>query len=88
MRASVIVTRPRPYRLAAEYYFVVPGRSVKGLCMSTSTPPPYFPQGSLMPPDPGRARKFKLTVIGCAVLLVLGLAALVAGVVYLIRALV
>ena len=56
--------------------------------MSTSTPPPYFPQGSLMPPDPGRARKFKLTVIGCAVLLVLGLAALVAGVVYLIRALV
>lgn len=40
-----------------------------------------------MPPDPDRARKFKLTVIGCGVLLLLALAGAVACVVYLIRAL-
>jgi len=54
--------------------------------MSTSTPPPYFPQGSLMPPDPDRARKFKLTVIGCGVLLALALGGAVALLVHLIRA--
>jgi hypothetical protein len=53
--------------------------------MPTSTPPPYFPQGALMPPDPNRARKFKLTLIGCGVLLVLGLTGVVALVVHLIR---
>ncbi|HKY43294.1 MAG TPA: hypothetical protein VJM50_09380 [Pyrinomonadaceae bacterium] len=28
--------------------------------MATYTPPPYFPQGSLAPPDKRRYRKFKL----------------------------
>ena len=54
--------------------------------MSTSTPPPYFPQGALMPPDPKRAKKFRLTLIGCGVGLCLLLCGLVALVVYLIRA--
>jgi flagellar basal body-associated protein FliL len=42
--------------------------------MATYTPPPYFPQGSLAPPDKNRYRKFKLIIaLVCLVfLLVLG----------------
>ena len=42
--------------------------------MATYTPPPYFPQGSLAPPDKKRYRKFKLVMTLLAVLLVLVLA--------------
>jgi hypothetical protein len=42
--------------------------------MATYTPPPYFPQGSLAPPDKNRYRKFKLVMTLVAVLLVLLLA--------------
>ncbi len=38
--------------------------------MATYTPPPYFPQGSLAPPDKGRYRKFKLVMLLLSVLLV------------------
>jgi len=44
--------------------------------MATYTPPPYFPQGSLAPPDRNRYRKFKLIVFAVAVFLVLALAAI------------
>jgi len=37
--------------------------------MATYTPPPYFPQGSLAPPDNKRYRKFKLVMTLLAVLL-------------------
>ncbi len=30
--------------------------------MATYTPPPYFPQGSLAPPDKSRYRKFKIVM--------------------------
>jgi hypothetical protein len=43
--------------------------------MATYTPPPYFPQGSLSPPDRNRYRKFKLIVAAFVVGLVLLLAA-------------
>ena len=36
--------------------------------MATYTPPPYFPQGSLAPPDKNRYKKFKLVVLGIIVL--------------------
>ena len=53
--------------------------------MATYTPPPYFPQSSLSPPDKNRYLKFKILVAG----LILGLLALVGGgitaVVFLIR---
>ena len=39
--------------------------------MATYTPPPYFPQSSLAPPDKHRYRKFKLVMAGLALLLVL-----------------
>ena len=39
--------------------------------MATYTPPPYFPQSSLAPPDKNRYRKFKLIVVLIAVLLAL-----------------
>ena len=42
--------------------------------MATYTPPPYFPQGSLAPPDKHRYRKFKLLMTLLAVL-VIGLVA-------------
>ena len=44
--------------------------------MATYTPPPYFPQGSLSPPDKRRYRKFKLVMLGLSLLLI-GLAAAV-----------
>jgi hypothetical protein len=53
--------------------------------MATYTPPPYFPQNSLSPPDPARYRKFKLLVLGLAVLLLLLAGGAVAGLIYLIR---
>ena len=39
--------------------------------MATYTPPPYFPQGSLAPPDKNRYKKFKLVVLGIIVLMLL-----------------
>ncbi len=41
--------------------------------MATYTPPPYFPQSSLAPPDKNRYAKFKLIVfaVGIVVLLLL-----------------
>jgi len=42
--------------------------------MATYTPPPYFPQGSLAPPDKKRYRKFKLmmSVLGLLLVLLIG----------------
>jgi hypothetical protein len=53
--------------------------------MATYTPPPYFPQGSLSPPDESRYRKFKLAVFGFAALLLLVLGSAIVGVVYLVK---
>jgi hypothetical protein len=53
--------------------------------MATYTPPPYFPQSSLSPPDQNRYRKFKLIVAGLVVLLLLVLGGAITGVVYLIK---
>ena len=39
--------------------------------MATYTPPPYFPQGSLAPPDRNRYKKFKIMLVAAAILLVL-----------------
>lgn len=55
--------------------------------MATYTPPPYFPQSSLSPPDENRYRKFKLIVAGVIVLLLAILAGVVTGIVYLIKVL-
>jgi len=54
--------------------------------MATYTPPPYFPQGSLSPPDKKRYRKFKLAIFGVVLLVLLILGGAVAGIVYLIKA--
>jgi hypothetical protein len=48
--------------------------------MPTSTPPPYFPQNSLIPPDPNRWKKIRLGLFGCLALALL----LAAGGVYLL----
>jgi hypothetical protein len=53
--------------------------------MATYTPPPYFPQGSLAPPDKSRYRKFKLLMTLLAFLLVLIIGAAGYGIWYLIR---
>jgi hypothetical protein len=53
--------------------------------MATYTPPPYFPQSSLSPPDEKRYRKFKLMIVGVAVLLLLIVGGAVTGIVYLIK---
>jgi hypothetical protein len=56
--------------------------------MATYTPPPYFPQGSLAPPDKNRYRKFKLIMVVIIFLLVLVLGGAGLGIWYLIRTLV
>ncbi len=53
--------------------------------MATYTPPPYFPQSSLAPPDKNRYKKFKLVMVAVGILLVALLAAAVVGIVYLAK---
>jgi hypothetical protein len=53
--------------------------------MATDRPPPYFPQGTLSPPDEGRYKKFKLAMLGAAFFLLLLLAGLVLGIAYLLK---
>jgi hypothetical protein len=53
--------------------------------MATETPPPYFPQSSLSPPDENRYRKFKIAVAGAGLLLILLLGGAVVGVWYLAK---
>ncbi|HUE84365.1 MAG TPA: hypothetical protein VMM84_19850 [Pyrinomonadaceae bacterium] len=53
--------------------------------MATYTPPPYFPQQSLAPPDAKRYRRFKLLVILICLALATGLAGLAAAIWLLIR---
>jgi uncharacterized membrane protein YukC len=53
--------------------------------MATYTPPPYFPQGSLAPPDKNRYKKFKLIVFGLVVLLILVLGAIGYGTWHLLK---
>jgi hypothetical protein len=54
--------------------------------MATFTPPPYFPQSSLAPPDKNRYKKFKLMVAVITVLLVLLLAGIAWGIWHLLKA--
>jgi hypothetical protein len=58
---------------------------VSEISMATSTPPPYFPQSSLSPPDEHRYRKFKLAVVGAVLVLLAVLGGAITGVVYLVR---
>ena len=53
--------------------------------MATYTPPPYFPQSSLAPPDKNRYTKFKLAIAAGIILLLGVLGGIVAAVWYLIR---
>jgi hypothetical protein len=53
--------------------------------MATYTPPPYFPQSSLSPPDEKRYRKFKVAIVGIVALLLLIAAGVITGAVYLLR---
>ncbi len=53
--------------------------------MATYTPPPYFPQSSLSPPDEHRYRKFKLVIAGVVIFLLAVVGGAVTGIVYLIK---
>ncbi len=53
--------------------------------MATYTPPPYFPQSSLSPPDEKRYRKFKLIMFSIAIILLLILGGAIAGMIYLFK---
>jgi len=53
--------------------------------MATQTPPPYFPQSSLSPPDKHRYRKFKLMVAGIVLLVLAILGGAITGIVFLIK---
>jgi multidrug resistance efflux pump len=48
--------------------------------MATYTPPPYFPQGSLAPPDKNRYKKFKLIVAAVIVLILLVIGGVIWGI--------
>jgi hypothetical protein len=53
--------------------------------MATYTPPPYFPQGSLAPPDKRRYRRFKLLMTLLALVIILLIVAAGYGIWYLIK---
>lgn len=53
--------------------------------MPTATPPPYFPQNSLIPPDPNRWKKIRLALFGCLALLLLLAAGGIYAAVYLLK---
>jgi nitrate reductase NapE component len=53
--------------------------------MATYTPPPYFPQSSLAPPDEKRYRKFKLIVALAGLVVVSLLGGLGFAIWYLIK---
>lgn len=53
--------------------------------MATYTPPPYFPQSSLTPPDENRYKKFKLLMFAAGIVLVLVLGGLGVGIWYLLK---
>ena len=53
--------------------------------MATYTPPPYFPQSSLAPPDENRYKRFKLAMFGIGVFLVLLLVGVGFGLWYLAK---
>jgi hypothetical protein len=51
--------------------------------MSTSTPPPYFPQNKLSPSDVKARKKFIFGIIGCLLLVLLAIGgAIVGGIIY------
>ena len=54
--------------------------------MATYTPPPYFPQGSLAPPDKNRYKKFKLMIFAVGILLLLLLVGVGWGLWHLLKA--
>jgi hypothetical protein len=53
--------------------------------MPTNTPPPYFPQNQLTPPDEGRAKKTKIALFGCLALLLLAIGGSIYGLYRLVR---
>jgi hypothetical protein len=53
--------------------------------MATYTPPPYFPQGSLAPPDKKRYRKFKLLMVVLSLALIVVVGAAGFGLWYLVK---
>lgn len=53
--------------------------------MATYTPPPYFPQSSLTPPDKNRYRKFKLVMALVSVVLIVVLGTVGLGLWYLLK---
>ena len=53
--------------------------------MATYTPPPYFPQSSLSPPDKNRYLKFRLFVAGLVILLLVTIGGAITGIIYLIK---
>jgi hypothetical protein len=53
--------------------------------MATYTPPPYFPQSSLSPPDEKRYRKFKLVVAAVIISVLAAVGGAVIGIVYLVK---
>jgi hypothetical protein len=53
--------------------------------MATYTPPPYFPQSSLSPPDQSRYKRFKLIVFGLILLSLVLIGGGIVGLVYLLE---
>jgi len=59
----------------------------RGDLMATYTPPPYFPQSSLAPPDKNRYTKFKLAIFALVVVVLLALGGIGFGIWYLLKSL-
>jgi cell division septal protein FtsQ len=53
--------------------------------MATYTPPPYFPQGSLAPPDENRYKKFRVLLALAVIVILLLLGGFGVGIWYLMK---
>ena len=68
-------------KLSVSFHFVCEVKKI----MATNTPPPYFPQGTLSPPDEKAMRKRRVMFYGCITLFVLGAIGGLIGLIFLIK---
>jgi hypothetical protein len=53
--------------------------------MSTSTPPPYFPQNKLSPSDARARKKFIFALVGCLGLIVLAIVGAIIALIHFLK---
>lgn len=87
-KAKTVARRPNGGQARRLCYNRAPpkrGEGRTGAVPAETTPPPCFPQNPLSPGDERTARRMRLTLYGCALLLLLAVVAAIVGAVHLVR---